>query len=105
MSGVDRRAVLGREIDRVEDVLDADGKPAKRRSGKARALRGLARPLDVECGKRADLRLALGDRALASLDDRRGRELSGRDAACEIERVQRLTAGPQGVNVHGRARR
>src|SRR5581483_8196389 len=92
MAGVDRRTVFGGEIRGIEDVLDADGQSTKRSGWRSR--RGFFRARKVERGESADLGLARRDRLLAAREHGGGRQLSGFDAARQLERMERLAAGP-----------
>ena len=86
MSGIDRRAILGWEIGRVVDVLDAD-REASQRQGR-QLISALARSLDIERHERADLGLALGDRIGTKVDDRARGERANLDLPDELERGQ-----------------
>jgi hypothetical protein len=84
MIAVDGRAVFGRKVRRVEDVLDADRQAVQRGicgSGRGRA----AGALQVIGDKGADLALARRDRLAAKRDHGGGLDLAGFDPAGEVE--------------------
>jgi len=85
---VDGRAVFGRKIGGVENILDADGEAAQRRFRQhgARAFGQAARAVDVERRERADLALACCNRRGAQIDCGSGGQLARLDAGREIER-------------------
>ena len=84
--GIDRRAVFGRHVGGVEDVLERDRQAAQRLVlERGVALLGLARAVEIERDEGVDLRLARGDRLRALFDQLRGRQFAGLDAAGQIE--------------------
>ena len=87
MALVGGRAVFGRHVGGVVDVLQADGEAAQRQARSVSAfLRATcARAVDVEIRECADLILACRNRGGAEIDHALGRELAGLDAAREIE--------------------
>ena len=87
MTGVDRRAVSGGKIRGVEDVLDADGKPAQWRARELRPFGIATCSLDVERGERADLGLARGDRLGAKLGYGARGEVAGVDPASATDSI------------------
>jgi hypothetical protein len=70
VTGIDRGAVGGREIDGVEDILHADRQPAQRSLRASRRLRAASRRRDVERGEGADLRFSRGDCLRTQIDHR-----------------------------------
>ena len=86
VAGIDRRAVGGRKLGGVEDVLDADGKPAQRQRRSSGSLGAPPRRLEVERGEGADLRFARGNGLRAEIEHGARRELAGLDPASKIER-------------------
>ena len=89
MAGIDRRAVFGREIDGVENVLDADRQPAQRHlrasPGAAAARRAAARSSATKAP--ISPRARRSPAAQSSTTAAR-REFAGLDPAGEIERGQ-----------------
>ena len=85
MAGIDGRAVFGRHVGGVENILERDRQPAQRLVLEARRLRGLPRGFGVERDKGADFALALGDGVGAEIDRLRGGELAVFDGAGKAE--------------------
>ena len=67
-AGVNRRAVLGREIGGIENILEPDRQAAQRRCGELRVFRRAARRNEIEHDEGADLLLARGDRLGAQIE-------------------------------------
>ena len=65
---MERGAVAGREIDRVEDVLHADRQAAQRPGRDRGILRALSRRVEIERNEGADFRFARDDRAWLPAD-------------------------------------
>ena len=86
MSGVNRRAILGWEIGRVVDVLDAD-RQATQRQGR-QPLSALTRSLDIERHERADLGVALGDGIGTTIYDSARSECASFDLPDKLKRGQ-----------------
>jgi hypothetical protein len=84
MAAIDRRAVLGRHVEGVEDVLHADRHAAQRRVFAVGVLPGKKRP-------RLHLGLASGDPFQAARDERLRAELAALDPVGGLFRSQ--TAG------------
>ena len=84
-AGINRRAVLGREIGGIENVLEPYRQPTQRRRRQFCIFRRLTRRDQVEDDKGADLLVARRNRLGAHVDDRARREFAGFDAAGEIE--------------------
>lgn len=97
MPGMDRRAVGGRQIGRIEQILDADRKPAQWRfRQRLRSLpRPLARPFHVKFGEGAEGRFMRRDRLGTQIDEPGRGEFARFDAAGEVERKQ-------GIRSHSR---
>ena len=93
---MDRRAVAGRKVGGVENVLDADRQAAQRQSQELRRIGGAARRLDVERRESADLRLARRNGFGAEIDHRTWGELAGFDPAREVECISISAARPSG---------
>ena len=62
VAGIDRRAVGGRQVGGVEDVLDADRQSGERQARESGPLGAAPRALEVERREGADLGLARRDR-------------------------------------------
>ena len=86
VAGIDRRAVRGGQFRRVEDVLDADGKPAQRQQRALRLFGSLPCRVDAERGEGADVVLVRGDGLGAELDHGARSKGAGLDPAGKLER-------------------
>ena len=100
MALVGGRAVFGRHICRVVDVLQSDREAAQRQRAQAPGVlaRDRARLVDREIGERADILLARGNGCGAEIDHALGRELARLDAARKIEGGEQAV----GTGEHGR---
>jgi hypothetical protein len=82
---MDRRAIGGRQVGGVEDVLDANRQPGERQARKLGPPGVAPRRFEVERREGADLGLARRDGRGAEIDYGARGELAGRDPAHEIE--------------------
>ena len=82
---IDRRAVFGRHVGGVENILQPDRQAAQRLVLDAGRLRGRARAGEVERDEGADLALALGDGVGAEIERVGGGEFAGFDGAGKTE--------------------
>ena len=96
-AGIDRRAVLGREIGGIENVLEPDRQTAQRRQRQFCIVRGLPRCHQVEHNEGADLLVARRDRLGTDIDDGARRQFAGVDTAGEIERGEHLRHQRSGI--------
>ena len=105
VAGIDRRAVGGREIGGVEDVLDADGKPAQRRARELRLLGVAAARASISSAAKAPIRPRL--RRSPRRRDRppRAGEFAGLDPARKVERESISAAVDQRDDPLGQAAR
>jgi hypothetical protein len=85
VSEINRRAVFGRHVGGVENVLQPDRQAAQRLVLDAGRLRRRARAGQIERDERRDLALALGDGVGAEIERSRGGELARLDGAGKTE--------------------
>src|SRR4029077_2586911 len=84
--GVERGAVAGGEIDRVENVLHPDRQAGERPRRDRRILRAPPRRVEVERDESADLFLSRRDPLGALVEPRGGGDFARLDAAGKVER-------------------
>jgi hypothetical protein len=85
MIGIDRRAVLRRQVGRVENVLKPDWQPMKRQRRQTWIIGRAAGAGEVERGKRADVFFLGGNRLGAQLDGASRGKFASVQAPGEIE--------------------
>jgi hypothetical protein len=95
MPGVDRRAVLGRQVEGVDDVLHPEWQ-AVQRAARPRAVeraRGFEHPLGLQTGEGVHRRLAQRRALEAVLRQGFGGDLTAREARNEAGRPQLVEPG------------
>src|ERR1700722_13371350 len=85
VAGIDRRAILGRQIGRVVNILHSDRQTAQRQRAQPRPFGGFSRAIDIECNKGADFRLARRNRFGAQFHNLARLNFAGVQAPDEME--------------------
>ena len=85
VAGINRRAVLRRQIGGGENIFKGNRQAAQRQSRKPRIVGGAARPGEVECNEGADLLFACVNGFSAQFDRGARGQIAGFDTAGKIE--------------------